>query len=172
MVCRVRASVEPTVGALNQSMAHSGSTPDYNLLNPEHFLQVAHSMRTRQSREPGRSQPAASDVNIILRFTGNLLSSFYSSREANDQSSHPGLLEFLSVLENAYDRELSEGLVSVTPLAIMWGHTANILMWSQVIRSNGGTISRRRRPDSLCRTSFHIHPDTLKSVVGARYATP
>ena len=123
----------PSFKVLNQPAAHSGSTPDPNLLNPEHFLEVARSMRTRRAQELGGSTPAASGTNLLSRFAGNLLSSLYSSRETNPQTSHPGLLEFLSVLENVHDRKFSKGLIGVTPFTSLWRCTTNIVMWSQVI---------------------------------------
>lgn len=126
--------VEPAFKALNQPAMHSGSTPYPNLLNPEHFLEVADSMRTRQAQELDYSPPTASGNNILLRLTGSLLSSFYSPQEVTMQSSHPGILEFLAVLENAYDRKFSEGLINVTLLATLWRCTTNIITWSQVIR--------------------------------------
>jgi len=90
-------------------------------------------MRARQAQELERSLPTTSGGNILLRFTSNLLSSFYSSREANAQIPYPGLLEFLSVLENAYDRRFSDEIIDVPPLATLWRCTTNIVMWSQVI---------------------------------------
>ena len=125
--------VEPVFGALNRSVAHSGPTPVSNLLNTEHLLEVAHSMRGGQEQESECSPPTTPGTSLLLRFTGNLLSSLYSSRDTDAQITHPGLLEFLFVLENAHDRRFSEGLVDVPPLAPLWRCTANIIAWSQVI---------------------------------------
>jgi len=123
-----------TSKVLNQSVVYSGSTPHPTLLNPAHFLEVARSMRAREAQNLKCSQPATSGISVLLQFTGNLLSSFYSSRETNAQVPHPGLLEFLAVLESAYDHKFSEGLVNVTLLETLWRCTTNIIMWSQVIR--------------------------------------
>ena len=125
--------VEPSSKALKQSAAHSGPTPGSSLISPEHFLEVAHSIGMRRAQELEQSPPAASGVNILLRFTGSLLSSFYSPRETDAQSSRPGLPELLSVLENVYDRKLSEGLINIPHLAALWKCITNIVMWSQVI---------------------------------------
>ena len=133
MAYQVCSPVEPVFKVLNRSALHSGSTSDPSFLNPEHFLEVARSMRTWQAQEAECSLPAAPDTNILLRFTDNLFSSFHSSREANAQNLHPGFLELLSVLENAYDRKFTEGLAGVIPLVTLWICTANIIMWSQVI---------------------------------------
>jgi hypothetical protein len=125
--------VEPMFEALNQSALHSGSALSSDLLNPEHFLEIARSIRTRQAQESKHSPPVALNTNILLRFTSDLLSSYYSSRETNSQNSHLGLLEFFAVLEAAYDRNFSEGLLNVTLLSTLWRRTINIIMWSQVI---------------------------------------
>ena len=124
---------EPAFKALNPPAMHSGSTPGSGLLSPEHLLEVARLIRTRQTQESEHSPPAASATGILLRFTGSLLSPLRSPRETNAQSPRPGLLEFLFVLESAYDRELSKGLVDVTPLTNLWRCTTNIVTWSQVI---------------------------------------
>ena len=90
-------------------------------------------MHARQAQELEYSPPTASRTNLLLRFAGNLLSSFFSPREANAENPHPGLLELLSILENAYDREFSEELTNVTLLVALWRCTTNIVLWSQVI---------------------------------------
>jgi len=125
---------EPVFKALNRSTVHSTSKPYPNFLNSDHFLDVAHSLRTRQAQESEHSTPPASGTNILLRVAGNLLSWFYSSRETNAQSPYPGLLEFLAVLRHAYDRELSEELLNVTLLTTLWRCATNIVVRSQVIR--------------------------------------
>ena len=125
--------VEPAFKALTQSGVHSGSTSYSNLLIPEHLLEVARSIRTSQVQELENLSPAVPGTTFF-RFIGNLLSPFYLSQETNAQNSHPGLLEFLAVLENTYDRKFSEELINVTPLATLWRCTTKIVMWSQVIR--------------------------------------
>jgi len=124
--------VEPVLSALNHPVAHSGPISGSNLLNPEHLLEVVHSVRTRQAQELECRPSTTSGTSLLLRFTGNLLSSLYSSRDTNAQITRPGLLEFLTVLENAYDRNFSEELVTVSPLAPLWRYTTNIIVWSQV----------------------------------------
>jgi len=125
--------VKPAFKALTQSAVRSGSTPYPNLLSPEHLLEVARSMRTSRLQELENLSPAVPGT-AFLRFAGNLLSPLYSSQETNTESSHPGLLEFLAVLENAYDRKFSDELINVASLATLWRCTTNIIMWSQVIR--------------------------------------
>jgi len=148
--------VEPVFGALNQLVAHSGSTPGSNLLNPEHLLEVAHSVRTGQTQELECSSPTTSGTNLLFRFTGNLLSSLYSSRDTNAQIIHPGLLEFLSVLENAHDRKLSDGLVNVPPLAPLWRCTTNIIVWSQVIWQKEGSLVARELTHAAGPRFIHV----------------
>ena len=132
--------VEPALSALNQLVVHSAPTPDSNLLNPEHLLEVARSVRIGQAQELECSPSIPSSTNLLLRFAGSLLSSLYSSRDTNAQTTHTGLLEFLSVLENAHDRKFSEGLVDVPPLAPLWRCTMNIIAWSQVIWQREGYL--------------------------------
>lgn len=126
--------VKPVFKALNRSAIHSTSTPSPNLLNPYHFLDVVRSLRTGRTQGSEHSTPAAPGTNILLRVTGNLLSWFYSSLETNTHNPHLGLLEFLAVLEHAYDRKFSEEILNVTFLTTLWGCTTNIVAWSQVIR--------------------------------------
>ena len=161
--------VEPVFRTLNRSTVHSTSTPCPNLLNPDRFIDVARSLRTRQAQE--HSTPAASSTNALLRVTRNLLSWFYSSRGTNTQTPHPGLLEFLVVLGHAYDHKLSEELLSITLLTSLWRYTTNIVVWSQVIRRRK-QILPAGRADLIVRTLRHTHPGTRKSVVDAQYATP
>ena len=125
--------VEPAFKALNRSAVRSGSTFCPNLPNPVQFLEVAHSLRTIQAQELGRSTPVAAGSSNLLRAAGNLISSFYSPQETNTQSSHPGLLEFLVVLGNVYDCKFSEELIDITLITTLWRRTANIMIWSQVI---------------------------------------
>lgn len=123
--------VEPAFKALNRSAMHSGSTPYPGILTPEHFLEVARSMRTMQAQKLEHSTPG---TNILSRFAGNLLSAFYSSKQTTTPNPHPGLLEFLAALENTRDRKFPEELINVALLATLWRCTINVVMWSQVIR--------------------------------------
>ena len=134
--------VEPAFKALNHPAVRSGTTPFPNLLNPERFLEAARSVRTRQAQELEHPTPTAFGTNILSRFTGNLLSPFYSSQETSTQSPHPGLIEFLAVLENACDRKFPEELIDVTLLATLWRRTTNIVMWSQVIQRRNKLLLR------------------------------
>jgi len=161
---------KPVFKALNRSAVHSTSTPSPNLLNPDHFLDVVRSLRTGRAQGSEHSTPTAPGTNILLRVTGNLLSWFYSSRETNTHSPHPGLPEFLAVLGHAYDRKLSEELLNVTLLTTLWRCTTNIVVWSQVIRRRERILFRRA--DFIVRTLLHTHPSTHKSAIDARYAAP
>jgi hypothetical protein len=133
--------VEPAFNALNRSTVHSTSPSCPKLLNPDHLLDIARSLRTRLAQESGHSTPATSGTNILLRVVGDLLSWFHSLRETNTQGLHLGLLEFLAVLEYAYDRKLSEELLDLTLLATLWRCTTNIVVWSQVIRRRKQILS-------------------------------
>ena len=136
--------MEPVFKALNRPTVHSTSTPYPNLLNSDHLLDVARSLRTRQAQESEHSTPPASGINILLRVAGKLLSWFYSSRETSAQSPYPGLLDFLAVLGHAYDREFPEELLNVTLLTTLWRCTTNIIVRSQVIRRMRRIISAGR----------------------------
>jgi hypothetical protein len=120
-------------GPDRQSASHSDSTPYPDLLSPENLLGVVHSMRTRQAQGLQYSPCSTSGINA-LRLAGNLFSFLYPPQETNTRSSRLGLLEFLVILENAYDCKFFEELTSVTLLETLWGCTMNIAMWSQVIR--------------------------------------
>jgi hypothetical protein len=125
--------VGPTSKPLNGLAAHSSPTSLPNLLGPDHILEVAHSLRTRQAQGLEHPTLAAAGINILLRLGGSLLSPFYSSQEANMQAAYPGLLEFLALLGTAYDCKFPEELIKATPLAALWRRTTNIVIWSQVI---------------------------------------
>ncbi|KAF9653590.1 hypothetical protein BDM02DRAFT_3182601 [Thelephora ganbajun] len=130
-----------------------GSTPHPNLLNPEHLLEVARPIRTRRAQELQYSPSAASGTNILLRFTGNILSSFYSSQETDTQSSHLGVLEFSAILQNVYDRTFSEELIDVALLATLWRCTTNIIVWSQDLASY---TSRHLQECDQCTVCYSI----------------
>lgn len=135
--------VEPAFKALNRSAVHSGSIPRSDLLNPEHLLEVAHSLRTMQAQELKYSVPVAFGTNIFLRFTGTIFSSLYSSRKANTQNHHLGLLETFAILENIYDRNFSNEHTDVTLFTTLWIHTTNIVIRSQVIRWRKQVLAAR-----------------------------
>src|ERR1700753_1888958 len=111
---------------------HSDLTPHSNLLNPEHLLRVAHSMRTNEGQELQRTPHATSRTNV-LQLADNLLSLFYPFQGANTQHSRPGLPEILVVLKIAYDRKFPEELTNIPLLATLWRYTTDIAVWSQVI---------------------------------------
>lgn len=124
----------PAPKPLNGSMAHSSSTSLPNLLDPDHLLEVAHAMRTGWAPELKHSALATAGINVLLQLGGSLLSRFFFPQETKMQTAYPGLLEFLAVLEAAYDRKFPEELVRATPLAALWGRAANIVIWTQVIQ--------------------------------------
>lgn len=126
--------VGPTPKPLNGLAAYSSSTSPPNLLDPDHLLEVAHSLRTRQARELEHSTLAAAGINVLLRLGGSLLSPFYLPQETNMQTAYPGLPEFLAVLGAAYDRKFPEELAEATFLTALWRRTTNIVIWSQVIQ--------------------------------------
>ena len=126
--------VGPMSKSLNGSAAHNSSTSLPNLLDPDHLLEVARSVRTGRARELEHATLATAGINVLLQLGGNLLSRFYSPQETKMQTAYPGLLEFLVVLEAAYDRKFPEELVRATPLTALWGRTANIVIWTQVNR--------------------------------------
>lgn len=121
------------VACLNLSQAHRGSALHPSLPNPNQLLRVAHSIRTKQTQELQHSPRVTSAINV-LRLASNMFSLFYPPREANTQSTHPGLPEFLILLKNTHDHKFSEELENVTLLETLWRYTTNITMWSQVIR--------------------------------------
>jgi hypothetical protein len=67
--------VEPVFNALNQSAVHSDSTPHPDLLSPDHLLEVARSMRTRQAQElenprlPLRAPISYDSLGLFRHFT-------------------------------------------------------------------------------------------------------
>lgn len=118
------------VSCLEPTFGNGDSALHPSLPTPERLLERAHSIRTRGTQD---LQHSTSGTNV-LRLASNLFSLFYPSREAKIENSHPGLPEFLIALENAYDYELSSELTNVTLLETLWRCTANIIMWSQVLR--------------------------------------
>ena len=88
-------------------------------------------IRTRQTRELQHTTYTDSRINV-LRFAENLFALFYTPQVANFQGPYPGLSEFLTVLESAYDRKLSEELADDTRLTTLWECMTKIVMWSQV----------------------------------------
>ena len=131
---RYAPCIESIFYTLNHPPAmHSDSTSHPDLLNPEHLLGVARSIRTGRAQELQYPPPTYLSANVLLRLTGSLLSSFYSSQQTSTQNPHPGLPGFLAVLESAYDHKFSEELTNAT-LETLWRYTVNILTWCQVIR--------------------------------------
>lgn len=134
----VRAEVSPSrwlnryVSCLEPTFGNGDSVPYLSFPNPERLLRAAHSIRTTQTRELQRSPHVTSGTNV-LQLASNLLSLFYPLREANTRNSHPGLPEFLVILENTHDHKFSEELTNDTLLETLWRCTTNIIMRSQVI---------------------------------------
>jgi hypothetical protein len=163
---RYVAHAEPTLETLNRQVVDSDSTQCHSLPSPEHLLGLVHRIRTRQAQELQHSSHAASSINV-LRLAGNIFSLFYPPQETNTQNTYSGVLEFLAVLENAYDRKFPEELSDLPLLTTLWKHTTNIIMWSQVNLPNLEVTSRCAETEFSPRILLHTRPDTPVSAIDA-----